>query len=158
MEKKQLLLIAAVCGGVLFLGSLLAWVKAPSVEFMGQTVGGGSISGTQFTVGVFVLILGLVGGAAALAMALGKTDIVKLAPKQYALIAAGALGLAALLSIIKFFEIGPKGIGIWLCFLAGIGGAACMFLVLRQMGVIPESAGGGEAKADDDVGGNDGGE
>jgi hypothetical protein len=154
MDKKQLLMIAAVCGGLLFLGALLPWWSA-SVGPISM-----SVSGTDFTLGVFILILGLAGGAAALAMALGKTDIVKLTEKQYAMIAAGAIGLAALFALIKFFDlkdpsgVGGKSIGIWLCLLAGIGGTVCMVMVLRQMGVIPESGSGDGG----DSGSGDGGD
>ena len=45
MDRKQLILIAAICGGVIVLGTLLPWVTTEGL--MGMSV---SVSGTVFCV------------------------------------------------------------------------------------------------------------
>src|SRR5688572_27186813 len=102
--RKQLILSAAIGGGVAALGTLLPWYSW-SVE-AGPFSSSGSISGLDTGAkGVLVPLCGLAGGAAALLVHLGKAGtLVKLNEMQHLWIATGALGLCLLLSLIQFFS------------------------------------------------------
>jgi hypothetical protein len=139
MDKKSLTLAAAICGAVTAIGTLLPWATAKT--FMMEV----SAAGTESTKGVFVLILGLLGGAAALLVHLGKVgQIVKLDEKQHVLIGLGCFALAIILILTTFVDGGYKtqtvmgqefgasrGIGLWLCLLASLAGGAALFMVLK---------------------------
>jgi uncharacterized membrane protein YdjX (TVP38/TMEM64 family) len=139
MDRKQLVLVAAICGGVTALGALLPWysIKTPFVST--------SASGIDSGRGVVVLLLGIAGGLAALLVHLGKAgQVVKLNEAQHFYVTIGCLGVAALLAVITFFgdfekveamgqSMGPsRGLGLWLSLLGSIGGAAAAFLVVRK--------------------------
>jgi hypothetical protein len=140
MDRKRLTLIMAVCGGLAALGSLLPWATVKSF--------GGSISasGVESTYGVFVLILGLAAGAAALLVYLGKVgQLIKLDERQHLFIALGCFALALLFTLIQFFSSGyqsvsvmgtevgaSRGFGLWLALLATIGGAGAAFMTVRN--------------------------
>jgi hypothetical protein len=147
MDRKQLALIAAICGAVVFVGVLLPWVSVN----MGQ-MGSATANGTEggFDGGVIILILGIVGAAAAALAWSGNTKMVPVAPQQQLLIGTGALAVAALLTVINFFkDFGPsiqgmgasRGIGLYLTLLASLGGTAAMVMLLRKGG----AGGGGTA-------------
>lgn len=148
MDQKKLTTIAAACGGAVFVGVLLPWVTV-SIGPMSQ-----SASGTQVDTGTIILILGLLGGAAAALTAMGKTSAVPIAPKQQLMIALGALGLAALLTIIKFLDFGDgmgvasRGIGLWLTTLASIAGTVCAFLAFKNAGGTGSGGGGASSSGE----------
>jgi hypothetical protein len=143
MGRKQLALVAAACGVIAAFGALLPWV---TVEFVvTQTA-----SGVDSAKGVFVLLLGLLGGAAAAVVGLGKTgQLLKLDEVQHLYIAIAALGLAFLLAVTSFFgnqfagvelqgerlDFVSRGIGLWLSLLGSLGGGVAAFLATRKPAV-----------------------
>ena len=143
MERKQLILVAAICGGVAAVGTLLPWVSVDS-GFMGNV----SAAGTSTSYGVLVLLLGLAGGVAALLVHLGKVgQIVKLNESQHLYIALGGLAGALLFTLIQFLSGYPhqtvmgqdfgahRGVGLWITLIATIAGSAAAFMTMRGAGV-----------------------
>jgi hypothetical protein len=140
MDKKQLVLVAAICGGVVALGSLLPWTTAKGLGFTGSS------SGVDGFKGVLVLLAGLAAGGAALLVHLGKVgQVLKLDERQHLWIAIGAFGLALLLSLIQFFDghyrtetahgvtMGwSRGFGLWLDLLGSIAGGATAWLAMQK--------------------------
>jgi hypothetical protein len=141
MDRKQLILIAAVCGGVILLGTLLPWVSTSAPLGMSVTV-----AGTGTGLGPWVLILGLLGGAAALLIHLGKVgQFVKLTELQHLYVAAGAFGLATLFLLIQFMQSyyqtqtvmgqsygSSRGIGLWIALLGALGGEAASLMLVKN--------------------------
>jgi hypothetical protein len=141
MDRKRLALIAAICGGLTALGTLLPWVSIDTV------MGSMTAAGTKSGLGVFVMILGLVGGAAALLVHLGKTgQFVKLDERQHFYAALGCLGLALILTFVQLVssdyktvamlgeEMGARrGLGLWLDLFATLGGSAAAFLAVKPV-------------------------
>jgi len=162
MDQKKLCQIAAICGIVVFVGCLMPWASisvppqaAAAAKAMGVDLDS-SISGTNghWTAGVLVLILGIVGGAAAALTGFGFVKAIPLPQKTQWIIAAGCLALAALFVVINFLkDFGPmsRGFGLWLSLLASIAGTVCMVLVLKKAGMLPKpdatAAGGGDSDA-----------
>ncbi len=145
MERKQLTLIAAICGAVTFLGVLMPWgVISTDLGPLGTR--SHSWNGTEAPFqGGFVLVLGLAGGAAALLVFLGKTSLIKLDEQKHYFIAIGCFGLGLLLTFIDFvsdygthsvmgitaYEV-DRGIGVFLTLLACAGGGVASFLALKK--------------------------
>ena len=160
MSQKQLCMYAAICGAVVFVGCLLPWISI--------TTPMGSMSdnafGAGFDLGALVFILGGAGGFLAGLTWLGRTKMVPIPQKTQLLAAAGCFLVALIFIFVNFMkDLGPsaplaemvgfgasRGIGLWLCLLAGIGAAVSMFLVLRKAGWLPKpgSAGGGDSTGD----------
>lgn len=150
MDRKQLILIAAICGGVIVLGTLLPWVSTSAP--LGMSV---SVSGTGTGMGPWVLILGILGGAAALLIHLGKVgQFVKLTELQHLYVAAGAMGLATIFLLIQFMQgyykteivMGQaygnsRGTGLWISLLGALAGEGAALMVLKQTtgSVLPPS-------------------
>jgi hypothetical protein len=142
MDRKKLALIMTICGGVAVLGTLLSWVVVDG------PFASGSAPGTDSTKGVFVLILSLAGGAAALLLFLGKAgELIKLDERQHLLIGTGCLAVALLLVFTQMVSgdyetvkladesFGTRrGFGLWLDMLATIGGVAAGVMALRPSG------------------------
>lgn len=149
MDRKQLILIAAICGGATALGVILPWAT-------GSAGGFGSVSYNGFNTGwgTLVFICALLAGAAMLLIHLGKVgQFVKLTELQHVYAAMGGFAVASLGTLINFFgrefqsqtvmgqEYGvSRGIGLWLCLIAALGGEAVSFLVMQKM-----QKGGGSA-------------
>ena len=149
MDRKKLSMIAAICGGLVFLGMIL---PIASVSFLGQSKSFNGFDGDTWGGGVIALILSVAAGAAALLVFLDKTDAVPLDGRQLLFLGVGAFGLSALLVLIQFFsgdyktaEVSgitmgaSRGIGLYLMVLATLGGAAACFLATKH---APSSGGG----------------
>lgn len=162
MDRKQLATIAAVCGVVAAIAVLLPWYSVSmkmNLEGMGDLgshVPGlaGAVSGSSKSVngtqgdfnGTFVLILGLLGAAAAGLVAAKKTDVLPLDERQYLFVALGTLALAVILTLIDVFRDLPsasqssgsmsisagKSFGLYLTLIATVAGAAAAFLATRK--------------------------
>lgn len=138
MDKKQLLMIATAGGAATALGVFLPWVTF-SDEGLGaalRAVGESpSVAGIRGGDGKIVLVLGLVGAAAAGALFLGKALPVS---GRKAIVAASiCLALAALICVIDFLGMSAPaaaGIGLWLCMVGSIAGTATLLLARMQMG------------------------
>jgi hypothetical protein len=157
MNAKQLAMVAAACGVLTLIGVLLPWATfggdAPRIDVPRDAGPAGDFArsmaaaaqsafaavevngtGRGFN-GTFVLILGLLGGAAAAAYAFAKPGTLPLNARQLLFVALGAFALGLLLTFVDLVsEFGPmsRGIGIYLTFLATLAGAAAAFLTLRK--------------------------
>jgi hypothetical protein len=144
--RKQLVLGAAIGGGVAALGTLLPWASAYGTGAFAGMVPASSWSGIDSGKGWFVLILALVGGGAALLVHLGKAgQVVKqLNETQHLWASLGALGVALIVVLVQFFNDGyqsqefmgtkvgvSRGFGLWLCLLGSAAGAAAAFMATR---------------------------
>ncbi|MDJ0975202.1 MAG: hypothetical protein QNJ98_12130 [Planctomycetota bacterium] len=161
MDRKQLSLIAAICGGVVVIGMFLPVLNAgtsgmpdiPGVDFASKSksVNGFDKGGAL----ILAFILAAAACAAAVMVFLDKTDAVPFDGRQLLFLAVGAFGLAAVLAVITMLDgdyqtrtIGPvtvgatRGIGLYLMLLGAIGGAAASFLATKQ---APSSGGGGDS-------------
>ncbi len=163
MDQKKLCQIAAICGAVVFVGWFMPWLTIeipPQAKALGISMDT-SISGTSsaWTAGWLVMLLGLVGGAAAALTGFGFVKAVPLPQKKQWLIAAGCLAGSALFVLINFFKdfSGPasRGLGLYLCLLASLGGAACMVLVLKNAGMLPKPDATADAPASEDAASKD---
>jgi hypothetical protein len=143
VDKKQLTMIAAVCGAATVLGTLLPWWSI-SVGPIST-----SASGIDWGGGVVVLLLGAAAAVMFGATALGKGDKVPLPDKTKTLVGMSCLAVAALLTVIKFLDMGSgglggvvsRGIGLWLTTAATVVGTVA--------GVMLFKAGGGQAASTD---------
>jgi hypothetical protein len=140
MDRKQLILIAAICGGATALGVILPWATMDAPMSVG-----GSFNGFNTGWGTLVFLAALAAGAAALLIHLGKIgQFVKLTELQHVYVMVGGFGLATLGTLIHFFsgtyttvsgmghEYGwHRGIGLWICLLGTLGGEAVSFLVMK---------------------------
>jgi hypothetical protein len=137
MNRKQLALVATVCGVVVFVGVLLPWV----------TVNAGPLTMSEngmskgFDLGIVILLLGIVGAAAAGLAWSDNTKALPLPAGQQILIGTIALALAAVLTFANFAkDFGPtvqgmgasRGIGLYLTLLAAVGGTVAMALLLKK--------------------------
>ena len=150
LDQKKLCQVAAICGGLVFIGCLLPWITVSlpaealaAAERVGMAIPQTSFNATSgnFTAGVLVLILGLVGGAAAALTGFGFVKAVPLPQKTQWLIAAGCFAVSALFVVINFlkdFGGASRGLGLWLSLLASLGGTAAMFLLLKKAGMLPK--------------------
>jgi hypothetical protein len=146
--RKQLILAAVIGGAVTAVGTLFNWVTVSGgAGWTGYTqLGTLSVSGVDHGKGIGVLLLGLVGGLAALLVHLGKagTVVKQLNETQHLWVAVGALGLALLLVLTVFFSgayethevMGQKygasrGFGLWLSLLGSLGGAVAAFMTVK---------------------------
>jgi hypothetical protein len=142
MGTKQLTMVAAVCGVVTLLGVLLPWATVdipPEVAALARQYGGlakTSVNGTEGDFkGTIVLILGILGGAAAAGAWLVKPGQLPFNARQLLTAALGAFALAWILTLtdmLRSFEGASRGIGLYLAFLATLAGAVAAFLALRQ--------------------------
>ena len=140
LARKQLILGAAICGGVTALGCLLPWVTHE-----GMMGAGPNFSGLSTSYGWIVFLAGIVAGAAALLVHLGKVgQLVKLTEVQHVYVAVGCFALACLVCLMQMsssvyqtasvagYTIGAsRGLGLWLSLLGAIGGEAASFLAMR---------------------------
>ena len=148
LTRKQLILGAAICGGVTALGCLLPWVTHE-----GMMGAGPNFSGLNTSYGWIVFLAGIVAGAAALLVHLGKVgQLVKLTEIQHVYVAVGCFALACLVCLMQMsssvyqtasvagYTIGAsRGLGLWLSLLGAIGG---------EVAVVPGDAGrGGRRKS-----------
>jgi hypothetical protein len=140
MTRKQLALIAAVCGAVAFVAALLPWASWSIPPQFGNV----SIAGVKTTTGgtegefkgVWVIILGLLGGFHALLVHLGKhKQVLPFLPfdeRQHLFMSAALFALACILTLTDFLRDFPeqlsRGLGLWLALLATAGGAATAVL------------------------------
>jgi hypothetical protein len=154
MNHRQAVMVVAACGLLTLIGVLLPWVTVSVPTLPASDLGDSefgrqmqaqlaaamskaktSANGTEGDFkGTFVLILGVVGGAAA-AATLARPGTVPLGSRQLLLVALGTFGLACLLTLTDFFRDfsgGSKGIGIFLTLLATLGGAIVSLLALRM--------------------------
>ena len=163
MDKKQLLMIAAIGGVVTVVSVFLPWVTVDLSEFgpLAAAISSKvdtSVAGIEGGDGKIVLILGLVAAAAAGALFLGKK--LPMSDKGAIMTAWICLGVAVLVALINLFDLkGPAsaGIGMWLCILGGLAGAATGFLAWQKMGGKLPSAPSGDGGGDAAGGGGDGG-
>ena len=140
LTRKQLILGAAICGGVTALGCLLPWVTHE-----GMMGAGPNFSGLNTSYGWIVFLAGIVAGAAALLMHLGKVGrFVKITEIQHVYVAVGCFALASLVCLIQLsssvyqtasvagYTIGAgRGLGLWLSLLGAIGGEVASLLAMR---------------------------
>jgi hypothetical protein len=146
LTRKQLILGAAICGGLTALGCLLPWVTHEG--FMGA---GPNFSGLNTTYGWIVFLAAIVAGAAALLLHLGKVgQFVKITEIQHVYVAIGCFGLASLICLVQMtssvyqtasvagYTIGAgRGLGLWISLLGAIGGEAASFLAMRAAAGAP---------------------
>lgn len=148
MDRKKLSLIAAACGAVVFVAMLLPFgsLNIPDGPFGKMMANQGSPNGFDWDGGAIVLILSVVGAAAALLVFLGKTDVVPLDARQLLFVGVGGFGVAFVIVLIKFFDgdawqtrdtplgtVGmARGIGLYLMLLATLAGGAASFLATKQ--------------------------
>lgn len=155
MDKKQLQMIAAIGGAATVLGVFLPWASIDIPEALRSLIKVDTTpSGISTSDGKIVLILALVGAALAGALFLGKS--LPISGKASILTAWICLGVAALICVIDFFDIGEGasvGIGLWLCVLGSIAGAVTGFMAWKQMGgQVPKAA---PSDGGDDAGGGE---
>lgn len=143
MDRKKLSMIAAACGAAGMIAALLPWV---SVSMGG--LGGASANGFRVDTGWFTFICGGLAGAGALLVYLGKTSMVPLDARQLLLAGVGLFGVAALFTVLRFFDsgyqsqtVGPgitvgasRGIGLFIALIAMIGGTVVCFLAAKKGG------------------------
>ena len=125
-------LYALTAAGIAFVALLLPWI---SVSFIGPSATWNGIRGWG--------ILSLFGviGVVALALLGTRTDDYTAEFKKYTLIAFGAIALGALLFFIRknsvvgggdyLGDIVKTGIGLWICLIAGIGGLAVTYGLIK---------------------------
>jgi hypothetical protein len=171
MDRKQLGLVLAILAVVTLVGCVLPWYSAKSeVEnalsnvpeayrgfargMIERAAKDTTVSGTNSHFkGVFVLILGLIGGAAGLVLFLGKEKQVPLDWRQLFFVSLGAFGLGALLVFLDLVrEEGINAFGGWLAFLATLAGAGLAFWGTRgapmPKAAAPAEGDGGDASGD----------
>jgi len=162
MDRKQLAAIAAICGVVAAVAVLLPWysvsmkMNLEGMGDLGSRVPGlaGAASGQSKSAngtegdfnGTFVLILGLLGAAAAGLVAAKKTDLLPLDERQHLFAALALFALAVLLTLLDVFRDLPstsqssgsmsieagKAFGLYLTLLATVAGAAAAFLAIQK--------------------------
>ena len=101
--------------------------------------------------GMFVIILSLLAGAAALLVVLGKTDILPLDERQHLFASLGLFALAVIVTLTDVFRDLPsksggmgdmqveagKGFGLYLTLIATAAGAAAAFLAVQKPSMAP---------------------
>ena len=152
MGSKTTALGVAICGAVTFVGVLLPWYR------LGCVGAGMSFNGTQVDyAGGVTLFLGLVAGACALLLRKGPPQGFPLGAYALALVAVGAFGLAALLTVIDLFGHGPgnltgrggspfsgrTGIGIYVTMGSTVAGAWLAWVLFKQTPAPPPSPASG---------------
>jgi len=142
MDRKQLATVAVICGAVAFVAVLLPWYSVSAAGLVNYSANGTEV---EFN-GVFVILLSLLAGAAALLVVLGKTDLLPLDERQHLFAALALFALAAIVTLIDAFrdlpsissEMGPmkseagKSIGLYLTLIATAAGAAASLLATQK--------------------------
>ncbi len=141
MDKKQLTMIAGVGGAVAAVGTLLPWWSASAGPFSM------SASGIDWGGGVIVLLCAAAGAVLFGATALGKGDKIPMPEKTKGLVGTACLGVAALLVVIKFFDmpsdpmgVTSRGLGMWLSLAGALAGVGAAVVLMRGGG----GGGGGD--------------
>ncbi len=144
VDAKKTALGVAICGGLTFLGVLLPWYE---LSFL-------SLNGTQGDYsGTLTLLLGLVGGAAALVLRRGPPAGFPLGAYPLALVALGAFGLATVVTLVDLLAHGPgrvfagrrspfsggTGFGIYLTMGAAAAGAWFAWKLFKATPLPPPS-------------------
>jgi hypothetical protein len=164
MDRKQLATIAMVCGVVAFVAVLLPWysvsvdlggMPAELREMVGQAASSKSLNGTEGDFnGTFVIVLSLLGAAAAALVVLGKTHVLPLDERQHLFAALGLFALAVVVTLTDVFrDLGGasqsgggmkveagKAFGLYLTLIATLAGAAAAFLAVRMSATKPPAA------------------
>lgn len=142
MDRKQLATVAVICGAVAFVAVLLPWYSVSAAGLVNYSANGTEV---EFN-GVFVILLSLLAGAAALLVVLGKTDLLPLDERQHLFAALGLFALAAIVTLIDAFRdlpsissgMGPmkseagKSFGLYLTLIATAAGAAASLLATQK--------------------------
>ena len=138
MDRKQLATIAVICGAVAFVAVLLPWYSVST------PMGGHSANGTEGEFnGVFVIVLSLLAGVAALLVVLGRTDLLPLDERQHVFASLVLFALAAVVTLLDVFSDLPsassgmgiemgKSFGMYLTLLATLGGTVVTFLAVMK--------------------------
>lgn len=156
MDKKQLLMIAAIAGALTAIGSLMAWYSISGTSPLGNiSQSSGSIAGNTFE-GKLIFLGGLAAALCAGGLFLGKK--LPVPDKTAMLIALIGSVVAALLTLFNWPEStsvmgisGGPGIGFWLCLLGSLAATAASFMGWQKLGgTLPKPPSG------DNDGDNDG--
>lgn len=169
MDRKQLATIAVVCGIVAFVAVLMPWysysvsidvsgMPSEARAMLGASGGGSTLNGTEGNFnGVFVIILSLLGAAAAALVVVRKTDLLPLDERQHLFASLGLFALAAIVTLIDVFSDFPgtpqgmggmmkveagKSFGLYLTLIATAAGAAAAFLAVQKSPVEPPAGAG----------------
>jgi len=160
MDRKQLVTAAVVCGLIAVLGVLLPWYSISSSVDTSSLPQGAmhlpgmagahqsqSFNGTQGDFnGTFVLILALVGAAAAGLVAARRTDVFPLDERQHLFVAAGLFGIAVIVTLTDVFRAMPgmstatrimkieagKSFGLYLTLAATLAATAAAWLATQK--------------------------
>ena len=147
MDRKKLLMIAAGASVLTVLGVLLPWATLSdeglggALQAIGQSL---TTTGLETGDGKIVLVLALIGAGLTGALFFGRS--LPVSNRAATLIATICLGLVGLISLIDVMDISGMvsvGIGLWLCLVGGLAGAAASFLAWK--GMAGESVGAAQA-------------
>jgi hypothetical protein len=123
-------LYALIAAGVALIALLLPWI---SVSFMGYSSSVNGLRGWGM-----LSFLGVI-GVAALSLMGNRAEDYTPEFRRYAMIAFGAVALGAFLFFIRKNSVGGMmdvagvrtGIGLWICLLAGLGGLALLYGLIK---------------------------
>lgn len=140
MNRKLLSLIAAICGAAGFISVFLTWASREIASGKSESYDAFELAegGRLFETGTFVLIFCLLAGAATLLVHLRMTKVTRIDARQLLFLCVALFGLAALMTVIRFFHEAfepdqiSRGFGIYLAVLATVGGAVASFLAARK--------------------------